>query len=413
MTAASTPSKVVIVGAGLGGLRTAEALRGNGFGGRIHLVGDETHLPYDRPPLSKQILAGKWGDERATLRGEDVLAKLDLDLHLGSAAVRVDESAVELADGSRLPFDALVVATGVRPRRLPDQPDHPRLHLLRTLDDCRALRASIQQAGSVLVIGAGFIGAEVAATARAGGAQVTVVEALPVPFEPVLGEQVGRLCAELHRDHDVELRCGTRIEAFVDSPGAGVPHGDGVAARLSDGSTVRADCAVVGVGTVLDTAWLDDLGLATDRGIACDQHGLAETTDNVYAVGDIAAWRHPTHGDRFRTEHWTSAVEQAAVVAQRIAGAEVTRPADLVPYFWSDQYGLKLQLVGRPELATEVQLLAEPTSAKGTIAGYFRDDKLVAAFAISAPKALARFRQLVGEGAGRARVHAAAAELAP
>lgn len=403
----SGPEHVVVVGAGLGGLRTVEALRAAGFPGRISLVGEEPHEPYDRPPLSKEILSGRWPEQRAVLhRGE--LRDLDVALHLGTAAVGVDPAAVELSDGTRLNYHALVVATGVRARRLPGQPDHPELHVLRTLEDCRALRDSLARARSLLVIGAGFIGAEVAATARAAGLEVTMLEALPVPFARVLGEQMGALCARLQTDNGVTMRCGVPLTEFLTNGNAG----GAVAARLADGTTVRADCGVVGVGTVVDSGWLAGLGVSADNGLACDDTGLVVGTGNVYAVGDIAAWPHPLVGDRPRIEHWTSATEQAMVVAQRITGTQISQQADTVPYFWSDQYGLKLQLVGRPDRASTVEVLYDPGEIKGTLAGYFADGSLVAALAFHSPRLLNRCRALVREGAGEQQVRSMVAQLA-
>jgi NADPH-dependent 2,4-dienoyl-CoA reductase/sulfur reductase-like enzyme len=397
--------QVVVVGAGLGGLRTVEGLRAEGFSGRITLVGDEPHAPYDRPPLSKQLLAGTWSEERVFLHcGE--LTDLDVSVRLGRSAIGVDRVAVHLDDGSQLPYDALVEATGVRPRRLLGQPDHPDLHVLRTLEDCRALRDSISRARSLLVIGAGFIGAEVAATACLAGLEVTMLEALPVPLGRVLGEQMGQLCAQLQIDHGVTVRCGVPLAGFVDSD-------SGVVARLADGTTVRADCGVVGVGTVIDDEWLAGLEVSTAAGLLCDSAGLVEGTSNVYAVGDIAAWQHCTIGDRPRIEHWTSATEQAAVVAQRLAGKAITRQADTMPYFWSDQYGLTLQLIGRCDLATSVEVLHDPGMIKGTVAGYFADDRLVAVLAFQAPRLLNRYRKMVAAGADRHEVWSAAVELAP
>jgi NADPH-dependent 2,4-dienoyl-CoA reductase/sulfur reductase-like enzyme len=396
--------QVVVVGAGLGGVRTVESLRAEGFSGRITLVGDELHMPYDRPPLSKQVLAGSWSEEQTLLYRGD-LAELDISVRLGRSARAVDRAAVYLDDGSQLPYHALVVATGVRPRRLPDQPDHRHLHVLRTLEDCRGLRDSMSQARSLLVVGAGFIGAEVAATARMAGLEVTMLEALPSPFARVLGEQMGRLCAQLQTDHGVAVRCGVPLASFGDSD-------SGIAARLADGSTVRADCGVVGVGTVVDDGWLAGLKVPTSSGLLCDTTGLVEGTSNVYAVGDIAAWRHPTIGDRPRIEHWTSATEQAAVVAQRLAGKPITRQADTVPYFWSDQYGLTLQLVGRCDLATSVEVLHDPGTVKGTVAGYFADDNLIAVLAFHAPRLLNRYRRMLAAGASRHEVWSTAAELA-
>ncbi|HEX2299491.1 MAG TPA: FAD-dependent oxidoreductase [Pseudonocardiaceae bacterium] len=408
----SSPEHVVVVGAGLGGLRTVESLRVAGFPGRISLVGDEPHEPYDRPPLSKEVLSGKWTEEQAVLhRGE--LRDLEADLYLGTAAVGVDDTAVELSDGNRLGYDVLVVATGVRPRRLPGQPDHPELHVLRTLEDCRALRDSMSRARSLLVVGAGFIGAEVAATARATGLEVTMIEALPVPFARVLGEQMGELCARLQTEHGVTVHRAAQLTEFLDPEvlETNGSAGGGVAVRLADGTVLGADCGVVGVGTVVDAGWLARLGVPTANGLACDGTGLVVGTGNVYAVGDIAAWPHPTFGDVRRIEHWTSATEQAMVVAQRITGTEITRSANEVPYFWSDQYGLKLQLVGRPDLATSVEVLHDPGTIKGTVAGYFADGALVAALAFHSPRLLNRCRTLIRERADEQRVRNTVAEL--
>jgi 3-phenylpropionate/trans-cinnamate dioxygenase ferredoxin reductase subunit len=232
-----------------------------------------------------------------------------------------------------------------------------------------------------------------------------MLEALPTPFARILGEHMGRLCAQLQTDNGVTVRCGVPLTDFVVSE-------DEIIARLTDGSAVRADCAVVGVGTVIDAGWLAGLEVPTGGGLLCDGTGLVEGTGNVYAVGDIAAWRHPTVGDRPRIEHWTSAGEQAAVVAQRLAGKPITRQADVVPYFWSDQYGLTLQLVGRSDLATSVEVLHDPGMVKGTVAGYFADGILVAVLAFHAPRLLNRYRRLVAAGASQDQVRSIAAELA-
>lgn len=405
MSTHAVPAHVVVVGAGLAGLRTVETLRTEGYAGRISLVGAEPHPPYDRPPLSKEILAGKWPDERATLRDTAGLAELEVEAHLGVAATGVDEDVVELSDGTRLDYDALVVATGVRARRLPFQPEHPRIHLLRTLEDCVSLRSSLSEARSLLLIGAGFIGAEVAATARGAGLEVTIVEALPRPFERVLGEQMGELCAQLQRDNGVDVRAGVRPERFVEA-------GERVGVRLVDGSELSADCAVVGIGTVPGNGWLAGLGIAADEPLSCDDRGLIDGAPGVYAVGDVAAWHQPTRGDVLRLEHWTSATEQAGVVARRIAGTEITREADVVPYFWSDQYGLKLQLVGRPELAERVEVLHDPGTIKGTVGGYFAEGRLVAALGFHAPRPLMRYRKLVEAGADEPEVRETALRLA-
>ena len=234
-----------------------------------------------------------------------------------------------------------------------------------------------------------------------------MIEALPVPFARVLGEQVGELCARLQTDNGVTVRSGVQVTEFLDTS---LDTG-GIAVGLADGSVVRSDCAVVGVGTVVDTAWLAGLGVPAENGLPCDGTGLVEGTDKVYAVGDVAAWPHPTIGDRPRIEHWTSATEQAMVVGQRIAGAEITGPADAVPYFWSDQYGLKVQLVGRPDLASTVAVLHDPGVIKGTVAGYFADDTMVAALAFHSPRLLNRCRALVRAGASEQQARRTLSEL--
>jgi NADH dehydrogenase FAD-containing subunit len=220
---------------------------------------------------------------------------------------------------------------------------------------------------------------------------------------------MGQLCAQLQTDQGVTVRCGAQLREFAADAG-------GIVARLADGSTMHADCGVVGVGTVIDGEWLAGFGIPTEGGLRCDVAGLVQGTDNVYAVGDIAAWRHvaaqPPLGDRPRIEHWTSATEQAAVVAARIAGKPVTRQANDVPYFWSDQYGLTLQLVGRSDLATSVEVLHDPRTIKGTVAGYFADGRLVAVLAFQAPRLLNRYRPLVAAGVSEQEVRSTAAGLA-
>src|SRR5262245_38218797 len=240
----SIPGRIAIVGASLAGLRAAEQLRRLGYAGRLSLIGDEPHLPYDRPPLSKQVLAGSWplDSERLQLRRAP-FAELELDLRLGTRAVGLDPAARELrlGDGSREPYDALLIATGAAARRLPGQPELEGIHLLRSLDDARALRAAFERGPRVLVVGAGFIGAEVAASARGCGLAVTCVEPLPAPLIRGLGPELGALSAAVHRDHGVDLRCGISVTGFEGS-------GRVERAKLSDGSTLETDVVVVGIG---------------------------------------------------------------------------------------------------------------------------------------------------------------------
>ncbi|OJY44147.1 FAD-dependent oxidoreductase [Pseudonocardia sp. 73-21] len=388
----TNPEHVLVVGAGLGGLRTVEQLRATGYEGRISLVGAEEHAPYDRPPLSKQVLTGDWEPERTGLRTVEELENLGVRTHLGLRAVALRPGEVELSDGATLYADAIVVATGLVARRLPDQPAS--VHTLRTLDDALALRAQLEKIGSLLVVGGGFIGAEVASSARSRGVEVTVLEALPAPSSRALGADLGAVAGRLLTEGGVDLRTNVRITGFVDG---------GVA--LEDGSTVTADAVVVGIGGVPDLDWIE--GVDASRGLLCGPSGRVEGLEGVWAVGDVASW------DGHRSEHWTSAGDQAAVVARDIVGEEA--PPATVPYFWSDQFGLKIQLIGRPDGADEVLPLhgtgLDGGPIKGTVAGYLAGGKLVAVAGFGAARLIARYRALVADGADRAAALEFAATL--
>ncbi len=389
----AVPEHVLVVGAGLGGVRTVEGLRSAGYEGRISLVGAEEHLPYDRPPLSKQFLAGEWEREKLDLTDADKAAELGVRTHLGRRAVAWRPGEIDLSDSSTLHADAIVLAPGVTSRTLPGQPDSA--HVLRTVEESAALREAIAGGRSMLLVGAGFVGAEVASTAHDAGLDVTVLEAAPTPMARVLGEQVGALTARLISESGVTLRCGVTI-ASLDASGA----------ELDDGSRVDADVLVVGVGGRLDLDWLEGTGLDLADGIPCDAHGRVEGLEGVWAVGDAAAWADPLHGDRVRHEHWTSATTQATVVARDIAGTEP--PPAAVPYFWSDQFGLKIQLLGRPDVADEtVPLHGEGTEGgpiKGTVVGYLRDGRLVAVVGFGAARRIMRYRKPLLDGLDRAAV---------
>jgi len=406
------PQHVMIVGAGLGGLRTAQQLRSAGMQGRISLVGAESHPPYDRPPLSKQVLTGEWDPERTGLAGPDTFDELGVRTHLGNPAVALRPGdrghELELADGAALHGDAVVIATGLVARTLPDQPAH--VHTLRTLDDALALRATLEKVESLLVVGAGFIGAEVASSARTRGTAVTVLEALEVPAAHALGPQLGTLAGRLITESGAELHTGVAITAFAD-PQDGVV--DGVAVELADGRRITADAAVVGIGGRPRLEWLADTGLDTSRGLACGPTGRVHGLDEVWAVGDVAAWDDPVHGDRHRHEHWTSATDQAATVARDILAAPPAPPA--VHYCWSDQFGLKIQILGRPERGEEVVPLhgtgLDGGPVRGTVAAYVADDRVVAVAGFGAARLMARYRPLVAANAPLSEARAMAAAL--
>lgn len=377
---------VVVVGASLGGLRTVQSLRSAGFGGRITLVGDEAHVPYDRPPLSKHVLSGEWQVEQADLADDAELARLDLDLRLGVRATDLDlpSRSVGLHGGERLRYDALVIATGASPRTIPGTPALPGIHVLRTRDDCLALRAELDAAARVVVVGAGFIGAEVAATARQRGLDVTVLEALPVPLARGLGPTLGPVIAGIHADHGVDLRTGAGVAGF---------EGDGRVERvlLADGGSVDADVVVVGIGVIPNTGWLEDSGLELRDGVVCDQH--CQAAPGVWAVGDVARWFNPLFEEEMRIEHWTNAVEQSMAVAANITGTPT--PYAPVPYVWSDQYDSKIQIVGRPGPADDVEVPIGAFDDRKFVALTSRDGRLTGAVGLDEPRKVMRFKRLL------------------
>lgn len=385
------PQRIVVVGVGLAGWRTAQALRANGYNGHLTLIGDENRQPYDRPPLSKQVLAGRWEPERAYLVDMSDTADLGVELLLGRSVRSVDDAAVSLDSGSRVPYDALVIASGVRPRTLPEQPVTPRVHTLRTLDDCLALRDTLERSRSLLVIGGGFIGAEVAATARGHGLDVTIAEALEYPFAAVLGRRVGSTLADMHAAHGVTVNSGANIARFVGN------SLDSVVVELADGRHLEGDCAVVGIGTIATTGWLPSGLATTSGGVRCDAGGrvLGVGDGRMFAVGDVAAWPEPITGHTVRFEHWTRATEQAHIAAATILGH--TPAQSPLPYFWSDQYDRKIQMLGRPELADAVAPATE--LERGAAWAYTHQGHLVAVLTINQPRLLARSRPFVTQGA--------------
>ena len=386
---------VVVVGASLAGLRAVETLRTEGFEGPVTLIGAEDHLPYDRPPLSKKVLSGEWEPDRIALRRDGGLDALGVDARLGVRAVGLDldRREVRLGDGSVAAYDALVLATGSEVRRLPGQPELEGLHMLRTLDDSLALRAALTQGSPrVVVVGAGFIGSEVAATAHGLGCAVTVVEALPVPLVRALGAEMGAACAALHRDHGVDLRLGVGVEGFD-----GRDRVEGV--RLTDGSVVPADVVVVGVGVAPATGWLKGSGLELRDGVVCNA-SLAAGPPGVYAAGDLCRWPNLLFDEEMRVEHWTNAAEQGAHAARTIVGmaaGEPPVPYAPVPFFWSDQYGLKLQFLGRASPDDEVRVVHGSPEEHGFVALYGRAGRLRGVFGMAKPKLVMGYQRLLAQ----------------
>jgi NADPH-dependent 2,4-dienoyl-CoA reductase/sulfur reductase-like enzyme len=380
--------RVVIVGASAAGLTTAETLRGRGWDGDLVLIGAELRPPYDRPPLSKQVLTGVWEGERAALRTPQNLALLEADLRLGRSASGLDvqDRRVRLSDGESIGFDALVVATGVLPRRLPDS-DLDGVHVLRTLDDALALRAALLAGPRVVVVGAGFLGTEVAAAARTMGLDVTVAEPEPVPVRRALGNRIGALVADLHRDHGTRLRCGVPVRGLSGTGG----RVTGV--ELGDGTTLPADVVVLTVGSVPATAWLSGSGLRTGDGVLCD--ASCRAAPGIYAAGDVASWPNPHFGIRMRLEHRMNATEQAVAAAGNLLGDAT--PFAPVPYFWTDQYDTRIQAYGIFPPDADLRIVHGAPSERHFTAAYGHHGTVVGVLGWNAPRQVRTLRRLVVE----------------
>ncbi|MBQ9053054.1 FAD-dependent oxidoreductase [Rhodococcus sp. (in: high G+C Gram-positive bacteria)] len=385
--------RIVVAGGSLGGLATVEALRKNGHRGSITVLSDENTLPYDRPPLSKQILKGEWDVEKIRLRSPEAIAALDADWRLGVSASRLDLAAKEVigSDGVPVHFDDLVVATGTRSRTLPDTADLAGVYTLRTLDDSLALRAELRPGKRAVIIGAGFIGAEVACAALEAGMTVSVVERMQLPLEEKLGTLVGEFCSDLQRRHGVDLHCGVGVTSLDGE--------DGRIRRvvLSDDSVLEADVVIVGIGAVPNTEWLG-AELPVDNGLRCDSHCAA--APGVWGVGDVARWMNPLFNREMRIEHLSNAREQATLVAHNVLAAESDRkPYAPIPYFWSDQFGTRLQFFGHSSPNDTVHVVAgdldHSSSGKPLIALFERDGVLVGAFGANASRQLIRYRGLI------------------
>ncbi len=350
--------RVVVVGASLAGLRAAETLRSDGFEGEVVVVGAEPHRPYDRPPLSKKVLAGEWEPDRIQLRQPDSFDELDVEWRLGLAATGLDPDAgiLHLSDGTDVSFDGCIIATGAACRRLPEQGRHGHVHELRTLDDAMRLRADLSAGDHhVVVIGAGFIGLEVAATAKQLGNRVTVLEGAPAPLIRGLGEEMGAAVGALHAERGVDIRCGVQVDRL---------HENGV--LLADGELIESDLVVVGIGVVPATAWLDDSGLELRDGVVCDETLNARRADGglrpgVYAAGDVLRWPNSLFDEEMRIEHWTNAAEQGAAAARNLLAASRGEEPEAyapVPFFWSDQFDIRVQFLGRSAPDDEVVVAA-------------------------------------------------------
>jgi NADPH-dependent 2,4-dienoyl-CoA reductase/sulfur reductase-like enzyme len=336
--------QVVVVGGGVAGTRAAETLRREGYDGELTVVGAERHSPYHRPPLSKKLLTGQ-----IYRAGVDLAPQFDVDARIlrGASAVGLDMSSrtVRVRDEGRdlaLHFDGLVIASGAHPRELPGGPAPEGVLMLRTVEDCLAIRERLSSRPRVVVVGGGFIGSEVAASCRSIGLDVVLIEKTACPLVAALGEELAARWAALHRRHGVNLRVGVGVDGFVG-------NGHVEAVRLTDGSQVPADLVVVGLGVSPTTDWLEGSGVRVDDGVVCDATGAAKGVRDVVAAGDVARWWHPLYERHLRTEHWEDAGHQGAAAARTLlAGPDSAKAYDELPYFWSDQYDVKLQMLGVP-----------------------------------------------------------------
>jgi 3-phenylpropionate/trans-cinnamate dioxygenase ferredoxin reductase subunit len=341
---------IVVVGASLAGLRTVQGLRQRGSEARITLIGAEPGLPYNRPPLSKEILTGKAEPESVQLLSAEDFAALNVEYRDATTATGLDVASktLTLQGGETLGYDVLVIATGSSPRRIPSLPDLAGVHVLRTLDDAVALKRDIDAAQAVAVIGGGFIGAEVASSAYSLGKSAAIIDVLPVLMQRGLGEVLAKRMTQLHSDAGIALHLGVGVEGLV-----GAEKVEGV--RLTDGTVVPADVVVVGIGTAPNSNWLEGSGLQIADGVVCDEYMCA--APDVYAVGDVARWAHPAFEHTIRAEHWTAAVEHADVVSATLTGHPTVMQT--VPYVWSDQLGIKLQIAGHIAAEDEIEFVLD------------------------------------------------------
>jgi NADPH-dependent 2,4-dienoyl-CoA reductase/sulfur reductase-like enzyme len=376
---------IVIIGGGLASQRCVETLRSRGYDGRIRMACGEPELPYDRPPLSKGLLAGEIRDRDVAFRDPDWYEQQRVELILDRRAKRLNpkQHRVELDGGTTLSYDKLLIATGSVARRLPPLEGYANVHYLRTIEDARRLRDQVGRGARLVIIGAGFIGQEVASTARKAGAEVTIVEALPAPLAGVLGEDVGRWLMKMHDEEGVEVRLSAMLESA---------RGNGSVEELTlcGGEMLDCDAVVVGVGVAPAAEWLKGSGLETD-GVPTDHEGRTALPD-VFAAGDVATSFDPHLREHRRTEHWDAAARQGAAAAKAMLGEEPDPPPP--PSFWSDQYGLRIQYAGHAEVADDIRVEGEP-AARDFAVVYSREGSPVGALTVGNPRAFARLRKQI------------------
>jgi NADPH-dependent 2,4-dienoyl-CoA reductase/sulfur reductase-like enzyme len=380
---------LVVVGASLAGLRAVQAARRSGYDGPIVLLGAEEHLPYDRPPLSKEFLT-KDSEPVYYLTERELREDLAVDLRLGQPATGLDTVARTVkAGGARIPYARLIIATGARPKTLGHFPDLPGIRTLRTLDDAREIRQAIRTGSRLVIAGGGFIGAEIASSARARGATVTIAEAAPVPLVRAVGEIVGKALSGLHQRNGTRLVCGVQVERVL-----GTKRAEGV--LLSTGEVIGADLVIVGIGAAPATEWLAGSGITlnpADGGVLCDQYLRASAPD-VYAAGDVAHWPNAVLDCAMRLENWTNASDQGTQAAVNALFPERAHAYETVPYFWSDWYGNRIQFVGTA-LAESVSFASGGPDDEKFVALYRTGGRLVGAAALNEPRKVMKYRRFI------------------
>ncbi|WP_310723104.1 FAD-dependent oxidoreductase [Streptomyces sp. N2A] len=374
---------IVLVGASAAGLTAADTLRLEGFTGTLTMVGEELRPPYDRPPLSKHLLAGKLEPHKTALRQDIDLQRLRMNLKLGCRATHLDPVArtVTLADGDRLDYDGLIIATGLRPRRLPFGHELAGVHVLRTLDEALSLRTQLLAGPRVVVIGGGFLGTEIAATTRGLGLDVTLVDVEPTPLARQFGTQVGGLVAEMHQEHGVRLRMGRGVTGLIGTAGRVS------AVVLDDGTSLPADLVVVAIGSVPAVDWLADSGLPLGDGVLCDS--TCQAAPGIYAAGDVANWPHPLTGERTRLEQRLNATQQAITAARNLlAGPTGATPYAPVPFGWTDQFTAKIQFHGWCPTDARIEYVDGDPRARKFVALYHAGGRVVGAVGWNSARAL-------------------------
>lgn len=393
---------IVIVGASLAGVRAAETLRTAGYSDTITMIGDEPVMPYDRPPLSKNFLAGEWDADRVALRKPEAFEQLNITWKLGQPATSLDTAShsVTLADGTVIAYDGLVIATGGVVRSLPNQPVIAGVHVLRTLSDSEALRSELVEGARVVVIGAGFIGLEVAATAKTRGCEVTVLEGLEAPLIRALGPDMGNAIGAVHERNGVTVRCGVQVKSID-----GTDRVTGI--TLGTGEVVPADVVVVGIGVAPATKWCENSGLTIRDGIVCDEF-LNAGPKNVFVAGDVLRWPNTLFTDiepDMRVEHWTNAAEQGAIAGKNVLAAlngTEPEPYAAVPFFWSDQFDARIQCLGRTSANAVVDIVDGDIASGKFCAIYSVNDRLTAVLGVSKPKLVMPSRAILSTHTSRA-----------